>query len=121
MQNLYLVPVKSKVEISQNFEALSEYMNFNMVGIICLLEIGLFNHQNRGECRLPSPPPSCSDIPGFTSVQWRSPYLAWPHHQSGRSSDAGINAKNLKRPCANGIEKSRGREHSSAFFPICYS
>ena len=25
----YLVPVKSKVEILQNFEAFSEYMNFN--------------------------------------------------------------------------------------------
>ena len=26
----YVVPVKSKVEILQNFEAFSEYMNFNI-------------------------------------------------------------------------------------------
>ena len=27
----YVVPVKSKVEISQNFLAFSEYMNFNII------------------------------------------------------------------------------------------
>ena len=34
---LYVVPVKSKVKISQNFVAFSEYMNFNTLAISKLL------------------------------------------------------------------------------------
>ena len=30
----YVVPVKSKVEISQNFVAFSEYMNFNVTLVV---------------------------------------------------------------------------------------
>ena len=30
-REMYVVPVKSKVEISQNFVAFSEYMNFNFL------------------------------------------------------------------------------------------
>ena len=33
----YVVPVKSKVEISQNFVAFSEYMNFNSVQFLSIL------------------------------------------------------------------------------------
>ena len=31
----YVVPVKSKVKISQNFVAFSEYMNFNVMYLLC--------------------------------------------------------------------------------------
>ena len=34
----YVVPVKSKVEISQNFVAFSEYMNFNKLSRISLVK-----------------------------------------------------------------------------------
>jgi len=34
----YVVPVKSKVEISQNFVAFSEYMNFNY-GVLNFLKL----------------------------------------------------------------------------------
>ena len=42
MRNLHLtfvlvVPVKSKVEISQNFVAFSEYMNFNKIQLLLKL------------------------------------------------------------------------------------
>ena len=33
----YVVPVKSTVEILQNFEAFSEYMNFNAIDFLVLL------------------------------------------------------------------------------------
>ena len=37
----YVVPVKSKVKISQNFVAFSEYMNFNLILIVKSLKIEL--------------------------------------------------------------------------------
>ena len=38
-----VVPVKSKVDISQNFVAISEYMNFNWLGLIVLWVIMIFD------------------------------------------------------------------------------
>ena len=89
--------------------------------IICplsLVEIGLFNHQNRGERR--SPPLFRHPWAHISAVAFTLFGLVTPPVRL-EFSNAGINAKNLKRPCANGIEKDRGRERSSAFFLISYS
>jgi len=42
----YVVPVKSKVEISQNFVAFSEYMNFNKRGFFIQIEFAKLGAQS---------------------------------------------------------------------------
>ena len=42
----YVVPVKSKVEISQNFVAFSEYMNFNKRGFLIQIEFAKLGAQS---------------------------------------------------------------------------